>query len=328
MERMRKCTLGELQVSVLGFGCGAVMGRVGPRESLRAMGTAWDEGINLFDTARSYGYGDAEAVLGEFVRGKRDQAVIATKYGVAPEKLSRLRRVALPLVRSAMQFPRIRSILRRSRLSSSPKRQFTVAGLRSSIETSLRQLRTDYVDLLYLHEATSDTLRQQDLMTELDTLVRAGKVLRVGVYCGMDVAVNAADNGPAIVRAVQFGADLFDPLVTAVSTLNHRGLLLAANHPFGSEKRVARVSATLKAMSEDDSVPGELRTKLRDLNPQGLLEAIFGMVLNGMRADLLVFSMMKAMHLRANARAVENCRFTGEELSLMHERLLNSPAPI
>ena len=55
------------------------------RQSLRAMGCAWDAGITLFDTARSYGFGDAEAVLGEFLRGKRDKAVIATKFGITPQ---------------------------------------------------------------------------------------------------------------------------------------------------------------------------------------------------------------------------------------------------
>ena len=70
---------GEIRASVLGFGCGSVMGRVGREESLRAMNVAWDAGITLFDTARSYGFGEAEAVLGEFLSGKREQAVIATK---------------------------------------------------------------------------------------------------------------------------------------------------------------------------------------------------------------------------------------------------------
>jgi len=43
------------------------------------MNTAWDKGITLFDTARSYGFGEAEAVLGEFLQGSGDRAVVATK---------------------------------------------------------------------------------------------------------------------------------------------------------------------------------------------------------------------------------------------------------
>src|ERR1700693_2773414 len=63
IESMRHSTCGEIRTSVLGFGCGSVLGRVGRGASLRAMHIAWDAGIPLFDTARSYGSGDAEAVL-------------------------------------------------------------------------------------------------------------------------------------------------------------------------------------------------------------------------------------------------------------------------
>ena len=57
------------QVSVLGFGCAALMGRVGRRDSLAALAAAQDAGINFFDTARSYGYGESEALLGQFLTG-------------------------------------------------------------------------------------------------------------------------------------------------------------------------------------------------------------------------------------------------------------------
>src|SRR5580658_10577636 len=98
---MRQSVCGETRTSALGFGCGSVMGRVGRGASLRAMNAAWEAGITLFDTARSYGFGEAEAVLGEFLRGKREQAVVATKFGIAPRKLSPLKRVAVPIVRAA-----------------------------------------------------------------------------------------------------------------------------------------------------------------------------------------------------------------------------------
>ena len=74
--------------SALGFGCGAVMGRVGKPASLLAMEEAFSQGINLFDTARSYGMGQAEAVLGEFLRGKRSQAIVSTKFGISADAIS------------------------------------------------------------------------------------------------------------------------------------------------------------------------------------------------------------------------------------------------
>ena len=321
---MRQSTCGEIRTSVLGFGCGSVLGRVGRSASLRAMNTAWDEGITLFDTARSYGFGEAEAVLGEFLRGKRQNAIVATKYGIPPREQSTFKRVLLPAARAALHLPGIRKLVRRGGISETAFGEFSVEGLRASLETSLKQLRTDYVDSLFLHEASVDAIHQQDLMAELDALVQAGKVLRAGLYANAGVIAEGMTYGPAPLGAMQFGANPFDPVVAGFNKSNHRGALLIGNHPFGSAQRVAQVEAALAAISTDESAPESLRDKLRGADWQMLLEAIIGVVLSGMGAHALVFSMMRTDHLRANARAVENCRFTDPELALMRDRLLNS----
>ncbi|MGA1983723.1 MAG: aldo/keto reductase [Acidobacteriaceae bacterium] len=325
---MRQSVCGEIRMSVLGFGCGSVLGRVGRRASLRAMNAAWDQGITLFDTARSYGYGEAEAVLGEFLRGKREQAMVATKFGIAPQRQTLLRRMAVPLARAALHvnMPRVRNLVHRGSAREALSGQFTVAGLRASLESSLRQLRTDHVDILFLHEASADSMRQQDLMTELDALVLAGKVRRVGLYAGAAVIAECMADGPPTLSAMQFGANPFDPTVAGFTQPNRRELLLIANHPFGGEQRVARLQMTLAAMSADERLPIELRDKLRGAGWQVLIEAIFALVLNGTGTHALVFSMMREDHLRANVRAVESSRFTDADLAMMRERLLNSPA--
>lgn len=320
MESMRHSTCGDIQTSVLSFGCGSVLGRVGRGASLRAMNAAWDAGITLFDTARSYGYGEAEAVLGEFLRGKRDRAIVATKFGIAPEKPSTLKRIVVPVVRAAMQVPGVRGLLKRGGNGERKFGEFTAEGLQTSLEESLRQLRTDYVDVLFLHEATAEAMHRHDLMAALDALVQAGKVRRVGLYGGADVVAEGLAGGPATLGAMQFGGDCFDPVATGFAANNSRGVLLIANHPFGSEERVARIATTLTEMSSDESVPVELREKLRGGDWPILLEAILGMVLQ--RSDALVFSMMREDHLWANVRAVESGRFTDVELEIMQARML------
>ncbi|MGD0802432.1 MAG: aldo/keto reductase [Terracidiphilus sp.] len=323
---MRHNVCGEIRTSVLGFGCGSVLGRVGRAASLRAMNVAWDEGITLFDTARSYGFGDAEAVLGEFLRGKREQAVVATKYGIAPQRLCALKRVTLPLARRALQVPGVRRLVRRDGGHGAACGQFSVAGLRASVDASLRQLRTDHLDLLFLHEATASTIYQQNLMAELDTLVQSGKVLHAGLYASADVVAGSIANGPAIISAVQFGANVFDPMTSGIAELNQRGMLLIANHPFGGVERLARTRETLASICADETTPVELREKLRDSNWQTLLEAIFAMILNGEGIHALVLSMMREDHLRANARAVASSSFSSAELALLRKRMLGSPA--
>lgn len=322
---MRQCICGEIRTSVLGFGCGSVLGRVGRSDSLRAMNIAWDQGITLFDTARSYGFGEAEAVLGEFLHGKRVQATVATKFGISPQKLSAMERAAVPVVRAARKVSRFRKLFPQKGMSEVALPEFTVDGLRESLERSLRQLQTDYVDVLFLHEATSDALRQQDLMDALDRLVQAGKVRRVGLYADTDVVAEGMGSGPATLTAMQFGANPFDPVVAAIPRHNRRGLFLIANHPFGGEQRVTRVQATLDAISSDESITVELREKLRDADWETITDAMFGAALNGTGIHALVLSMMQEDHLLANVRAVESDRFTIEDLALIRERLLCAP---
>src|SRR5580692_13107372 len=86
-------------VSRLGFGCAPMGSRYGKRESLRALGEAFDRGVTYFDVARSYGYGDAEGILGSFIRDKRDRVIVATKFGIEPLESTPARRFAKAVAR-------------------------------------------------------------------------------------------------------------------------------------------------------------------------------------------------------------------------------------
>src|SRR3990172_10966498 len=82
-----------LEVSAMGLGCWAIggpwtlsdrpvgWGKVDDNESVRAIQYALDSGINFFDTAANYGAGHSERILSQALAGRRDQAVIATKFG-------------------------------------------------------------------------------------------------------------------------------------------------------------------------------------------------------------------------------------------------------
>ena len=322
MGSMIESVCGNVRTSVLGFGCGSVMGRVGRGASLRSMNAAWDSGITLFDTARSYGFGEAEAVLGEFLQGKRDRAVVATKYGIPPHRQSGMKRIAVGAVRAAFKVPGLRGLVRGKAEKATAFGRFSAVGLRESVETSLRELRTDYIDILFLHEATEAVLQDAEVMGALDALVSSGKILRVGLYAGAEVIDAAIESALPTISGAQFGADPFSPLVAGFASRNHREMLLIGNHPFSSEERMKCLTSALAAAARDDTVPSELREKLRSGGDQLVLEALLGIQLKVSGLHALVFSMMRHDHLESNIRAVENCRFTVPELALMQKRLL------
>ncbi len=139
----------------LGFGTASILGRVGERQSVAALTSAYDLGIRHFDTARSYGWGEAEGLVGRVLsRCPRDSYTLVTKCGLVPIRNSRLfsmtRQIARPIYR---RLGVGQSVMKRavSTASLQPSPTSDVAALRASLDLSLRALRTDYVDTLLLH---------------------------------------------------------------------------------------------------------------------------------------------------------------------------------
>jgi D-threo-aldose 1-dehydrogenase len=165
----------------LGFGCSQLMGGITRRQSVALLETAFDAGIRHFDTAPSYGYGRAESVLGEVLRSRREQVTIATKFGILPPRnksvLGIARGIALPLVK---HLPGIKSRLSRAARGLATRPTFSAGALGASIDASLAALRTDYIDILLLHEAVVADL-SDDLFVELERNVEAGKIRTFGI---------------------------------------------------------------------------------------------------------------------------------------------------
>jgi len=163
-----------LKVSVLSFGAGT-FGGSGPlfgawgntdvEEARRMIDICLDAGVNLFDTADVYSNGASEHVLGAAIKGRRDKVLISTK-------------VSLPMGDGPNDAGSSRFRLIRS------------------IEDALKRLGTDYIDILQLHAFDAATPVEEVLST-LDTLVRAGKVRYIGVsnFSGWQImkALAAAD---------------------------------------------------------------------------------------------------------------------------------------
>jgi aryl-alcohol dehydrogenase-like predicted oxidoreductase len=153
---MRYVRLGksELEVSAIAFGTwsfGGEWGAFDRAEATKTIEGALDLGITLFDTAQGYGSGAAERVLGDALWGvgRREDVIVATKGGLRPEGDG--------LVRDAGS-----------------------SWLRSGVESSLRTLRTEYIDLYQVHWPDPNT-PAEETGSALGDLVRQGKIRHVGV---------------------------------------------------------------------------------------------------------------------------------------------------
>lgn len=148
LER-RPLGLGGPHVSAVGVGTNSFGTKVAIQTVHEVVNTALDLGVNLFDTADIYGRGESERLLGEALRGRRDEALIATKFGMP-------------------------------RGGESPD-QHRGSGpyIRSSAEASLQRLGVEVIDLYQMHQPDPTTPIAESLEA-LDALVREGKVRWIG----------------------------------------------------------------------------------------------------------------------------------------------------
>jgi aryl-alcohol dehydrogenase-like predicted oxidoreductase len=312
-------------LTVLGFGCAGLLGRASRKESEIAVKTALDSGITFFDTARSYGYGESEGLLGELLQGERHRLAICTKFGILPARPNWRSRL-IPMARSAVKmFPGLRKAAQKQAGTQLTKGQFSVATLSTSLDTSLTRLRTDYVDILLMHAAPESVLAQDDLLEALGRLVESGKVRMAGISADLPVISRYFKERPAALTTAQFALNT-SVIGFAKETARNGDLLLVANHPYGGPGGVTATRAAIAVMGHSETLSKELREKLIDgaADPQMLPELLFHLLLDGTGVSAVVPAMMQVKHIHSNVRAVTECRFSSEELKAMRELLANS----
>lgn len=171
----------------LGLGCAGLLQIPSRRGRQRLLGEAHVQGLSHFDVARMYGLGMAESELGLFARGRREQITIATKFGIEPGS-PRLARLQAPARAALTRLPALRAALkRRGSGGSHPPRRYDVAIARASLETSLRELGTDYVDVFFVHDpAPSDHVDLDGLGELCEELIESGKIRAWGISGNRD----------------------------------------------------------------------------------------------------------------------------------------------
>lgn len=195
---------GGIEIPVLGFGCSALTG-TSRKDALRLLETAFESGVRHFDVARYYGHGDAEGILGAFAKSRRAEITITTKFGLQPPKRTSAKRFVLQAGRKFVRlFPSARNALQRESRVLVTSGRFSAADARISLETSLRELATDYVDFFLLHDYIVGDLAPVELVQFLKDMVKAGKIRNFGMGTGFDQVLHAWTPQPELCGVIQF----------------------------------------------------------------------------------------------------------------------------
>jgi aryl-alcohol dehydrogenase-like predicted oxidoreductase len=205
---MRRIQLGSLEVSRIGFGAMGLSGVYGATTDEAAgigvIHRALDLGVTLIDTAEVYGPYGNEELVGRALAGRRDEVVLATKFG---------------MISHTGRTP--------GELDSSP------ANIRAAVEGSLKRLGTDRIDLYYQHRVDPATPIEETVGT-LGELVAEGKVRHIGLSeAGPDTIRRAHATHP--VAAVQSEYSLWtrDPEATVLPVLRELGIGFVPYSPLG-----------------------------------------------------------------------------------------------
>jgi aryl-alcohol dehydrogenase-like predicted oxidoreductase len=204
---MHVTSLGALEVSRIGFGAMGMSafytgaGR-GDAESIRTIRRAVDLGVTHLDTAEVYGPYVNEELVGRALSGRRDEVVLATKFGLVSH-------------------------------TGRPGPDSTPASIRAAVDGSLRRLGTDRIDLYYQHRVDPD-VPIEETVGALGELVAAGKVRHIGLSEASAATIRRA-HAVHPVAAVQTEYSLWtrDPEVDVLPTLRELGIGLVPYAPLG-----------------------------------------------------------------------------------------------
>jgi aryl-alcohol dehydrogenase-like predicted oxidoreductase len=303
--------IGDLEVSAVGLGTNNFGRRLDERQTVDVVLAALDAGISHFDTADVYGGGDSERLLGRALRSRRDEAIIATKFGNpmggrggggSPDYLGR------------------------------------------ALEASLDRLETDHVDLYWLHRPDPST-PIGDTLLAADEQRRAGLIRAFGVSNvtprQLSDALEAADRLMVPIAAVQNEYSLLvrEPEEGVLDIAERAGLAFVPYFPLASGLLTGKyrsdrpvpegtrlssgagdrwlTQANLRAVDElDEFSHGRGHT---------LLELAFAWLLDRPSVASVIAGAMTPQQVRANAAAAERWHLTDDERARVDEIVARAP---
>ncbi|HEX4181228.1 MAG TPA: aldo/keto reductase [Caulobacteraceae bacterium] len=298
-----------LKVSEVGLGCNNFGMRIGQDETNAVVDACLEAGVTFFDTADVYGGSKSETMLGEALKGRRHEIVLATKFGYpmgqGPDKQGGSRRYVM-----------------------------------RAVEDSLKRLNTDYIDLYQIHRPDPDTPIEETLGA-LDDLVTQGKVRYIGNsnFSGWQIAdadwisrngrlnrfVSAQNNYSLLERKVEsevspacerFGLGMlpYFPLASGLLTGKYR-----RGEAPGQDTRLAAWGARGHAALSDENFDRlENLSKYAEERGHDLLELAFGWLLGHGVVSSVIAGATRPEQVTANAAAA-GWKLTAQEVAEVSE---------
>jgi aryl-alcohol dehydrogenase-like predicted oxidoreductase len=283
---MRTRTLGPLEVTVVGLGCNNFGGRIDEAATFAVIDAAIDAGVTFFDTSDTYGnHGGSEELIGRALQGRRDEVVLATKWGKP--------------------------------MGDGAERRGSRDYILAAVEASLRRLQTDVIDLYQHHEEDPETPLEETVST-VEQLVADGTVRAWGTsnYRAETIArVRALASDAYVSEQSQYSLLRRDAEAELLPACARLGLGFIPYFPLASGLLAGKVSREHppaegtrlhgREISDEDLSRVESLRAWADAHGRSLLEVAIGSLLAVEPVVSVIAGATKPEQVRANAAAGE-----------------------
>jgi aryl-alcohol dehydrogenase-like predicted oxidoreductase len=278
-------------------------------EAVAILERAFALGITHFDVARAYGFGRAEGILGKFLRGRRNRVTVATKLGLQPPAgIAGNARIINAAKRLLTPFPALLKLAKRGGSAMEKSAVFAPEAAIRSLEASLRELGSDYVDILLLHEATLADAASEGLLDALQRQVAKGSIRHLGIASEFSKLQHDAARLAAAYEIVQFNDNAWRRNLPTLQNREHRLLIThSIFEPAARLSEAARVHADLAAESSR-----RIGADLSD--PDAIAALLLHYALRSNAGGVVLFSSTNPRHLETNVREAQGQRFGDAQL--------------
>jgi D-threo-aldose 1-dehydrogenase len=289
-----------IRTSVAGYGCVGLTAVDDERRALQLLQRAFDGGITHFDVARVYGLGQAERILGRFLKGRRGELTVTTKFGLTPPPIAARNPSLVSAAKKVLRhLPGVDRVARQYVARGTVAAAFTTKDAEKSLHASLEALQTEYVDVLLLHEADLADARSDELLAFAEREIARGTVRCYGIGSGSNRLSQRLDDYPPLLKIIQFDNDIVRRQKDALSAQIPRAFIThGALRPLDRILQAAR--ANLPALRR---IEPALAVDLAQPSDIGAL--LLGFARYDNPGGIVLFGSTRPEHIDANIKALE-----------------------
>jgi aryl-alcohol dehydrogenase-like predicted oxidoreductase len=311
-----------VRTPAVGFGCSSLTG-TGRRNANRVLQTAFDAGVRHFDTARYYGYGEGEGILGRFLKSRRSEVTISTKFGIEPPRQTTALGVGLYFGRRIVRLlPALRGFLQRGTQSLVKSGAFSAQQAQGSLETSLRELSTDHIDFYLLHDYIVSERPPDELLAFLESSVKAGKIRAFGIGTSFENVLQALQLQPRLCSVLQFQNSVLTRNSDYLPRDNSNRLVITHGALGGSYRSVLTFLDARRDVAKDWAA----KLGCHRLDENTLSALMLNYAADANPRGLVLFSSRDPVRVSRNVKAVLESDFSPAQIAMFGE-LVNQESP-